>query len=121
LGVLHSGEKKAIAIACPRPAGQRVSPQRLDMMQMKEPVSFELWLEAADITMVIENGKLEPKLLPEHKSLFFPAANRFLPILIPSRIFLLRSVFCKCFHDCGNYKKIMCSRIMIHHRFVILL
>ncbi len=54
------------------------------MMQMKEPVSFELWLEAADITMVIENGKLEPKLLPEHKSLFFPAANRFLPILIPS-------------------------------------
>ena len=60
---LRSGEIKAAAITCSHSSGLKPSFRRLKWTQMEESISFELWLEAVDISMVVENGKIEPKII----------------------------------------------------------
>lgn len=63
LDMLGSGENKSAVLVCPRLDGQNYVPGTPGLNQMNEPISFELWLKAPGIAMVVENGRMEPKLL----------------------------------------------------------
>ncbi len=63
IDVLQSGEIKAVAITCSQSRGLKSSLRQFKLTQMEESISFELWLEAVDISLVVENGKIEPKII----------------------------------------------------------
>jgi len=63
IGEMQSGEIKAASITCSQLSGPDSSLRQLKLTQMGGSISFELWLEAADISMVIENGEIECKII----------------------------------------------------------
>jgi hypothetical protein len=63
IDVLQSRDIKAVLVACSQSSGLKSSLRRFALTQMEESISFELWLEAVDISLVVENGKIEPKVI----------------------------------------------------------
>jgi hypothetical protein len=63
IGVLQSGEIKAATITCSKLTGPKSSLRQFKLTQMEGSISFELWLESVDISMVVENGKIERKVI----------------------------------------------------------
>jgi hypothetical protein len=61
--VLRSGEVKVVALACSPSSGVKSSLRDFQWTQMEESIAFELWLEAAGISLVVENGEIESKLI----------------------------------------------------------
>jgi len=63
LDLLQSGATKTATLKCSQSTGTKSSPQRLEFTQKEESITFELWLEAVDISMVVANGKIESEVI----------------------------------------------------------
>jgi hypothetical protein len=63
IDVLRPGEIKTVAITCSQSGGIKASLRGLGLTRMEESISFELWLKAADISLVVENGNIKSKLI----------------------------------------------------------
>lgn len=63
LDALRSGEIKVVDLICSQSTGLKSSLRRFKWTRMEESISFELWLESVDISMVVENGKIEPRVI----------------------------------------------------------
>ena len=68
IDLFRSREKISVVIVCSQTDANIAAPGRPDLTQMDETISFELWLKAPGIAMVIENGKVEPTLLLNRRS-----------------------------------------------------
>jgi hypothetical protein len=63
IDVLRSGEVEVVALTCSPPSGVKSSLRGFQLTQPEESFSFELGLEAAGISLVVENGKIASKLI----------------------------------------------------------
>jgi hypothetical protein len=63
IAVLQSGEAKVAAIFCSQSTGLKSSRLGYRQVQKERSISFELWLEAVEISMVVDNGKIQPRVV----------------------------------------------------------
>jgi hypothetical protein len=63
IDVLRPGEMRTVAVTCSQSGGEKSSLRGLGLTRVEESISFELWLKAVDISLVVENGKIEPKII----------------------------------------------------------